>query len=117
MKSKFALMCVGLSALLAALWLAQDPLPAAQGQGKLPVPNPAAQEKALTLVLDVFGEDFKTATDNKDKAKLAALLFQQGKEVKDDAAVRYVCYREARDLAAKANDTPLALTIVEEIDR
>ncbi|MBI3821978.1 MAG: WD40 repeat domain-containing protein, partial [Planctomycetes bacterium] len=89
----------------------------AQNPPRSPLPNKAAQDKAMTLLLDVFGEDFKKADSAASKAKLASLLFQQGKEVKDDDAVRYVCLREARDLAAQGNDTGLALAIVDEISR
>jgi WD40 repeat protein len=108
---------VALPVLLLVYWLTLPPLPAAQGSAKGPLPDKKAQDTALKLVLDIFGDDLESATTNEKKLKLAAQLFQQGKEVKDDAAVRYVCYREARDLAAKANETGLALSIVDELSR
>jgi sugar lactone lactonase YvrE len=108
---------VGLAVLILASWLGMQPLPASQGPAKTPVPGKAAQDKAMHLVQDVFGDLLADATTNAKKVKLAAQLFQQGKEVKDDAAVRYVCYREARDLAAKAIEMGLASAIVDEIDR
>src|SRR5947207_1636693 len=80
----------------------------AQGTGKTPVPDKAAQDRALKLVLDIFGDDLEKATTESARAKLAAYLLQQGKEVKDDSAIRYVCYREARNLAAQAGDANLA---------
>lgn len=97
-------------------WLAFQPS-AAQPNARAPIPAKADQDRALKLINDVFGEDLDAATTNDKKVKLAAKLFQEGKEVKDDAAVRYVCFREARDLAAKANETGLALAIVDEIAR
>jgi WD40 repeat protein len=90
---------------------------AAQGTTRGPIPDAAAQAKALNLILDIFGTDYKKAATNDAKSKLAATLFQQGKEVKDDDATRYVCYREARDLAAKANDVSLAMVIIDEMNR
>jgi hypothetical protein len=108
---------VGMSILLLVGWLTLQPLPAGQASAKTPVPGKAAQDKAMKLVLDVFGDDMAEAASNAKKLKLATKLFQEGKEIKDDPAVRYVCYREARDLAAKANETNLALAIVDEINR
>ena len=89
----------------------------AQGGGKRAVPDQAAQDKAMKLVRDIFGDDLAQASTSDKKVKLAAYLFQQGKDVKDDPAVRYVCFSEARDLAAKANETSLALAIVDELSR
>ena len=108
------LSCVGMSALLFGLSISMQ---AYQGAAKTPVPDKGAQDKAMALVIDVFGEHFTKAKTSDDKVKLATKLFQEGREVKDDPAVRYVCYREARDLAAKGNDTNLALAIVEEMSR
>ena len=90
---------------------------AAQGPGKTPIPDKAAQAKAHRLLLDIFEDDLKKADTNDAKSKLAAYLFQQGKESKEDAAVRYVCYREATELAAKGADVNLALAIVDEMSR
>ena len=100
-----------------SLLLAWSMLPAAQQPGKTPIPDKAAQAKAQKLLLDIFADDLEKATSNDAKTKLAAYLFGQGKEAKDDAAVRYVCYREASELAAKGADVGLALTIVEELSR
>ncbi len=104
--------------LLAGLsWLTQPTSSPAQKSGKLPIPDAAAQDKAKKLILDIFGDDFAKATTNEAKTRLAATLFQQGKEVKDDPATRYVCYREARDLSAKGIDVGFALAVVDEIAR
>jgi WD domain, G-beta repeat len=102
---------VGIAALVVGL------SSAAQGTGKTPIPDKAAQAKAHKLLLDIFEDDLKKADSNDAKSKLAAYLFQQGKETKDDAAVRYVCYRTASELAAKAADVNLALVIVDELSR
>ena len=110
---KHAIVGVVITVLSLSSWLV---LPAAQGKQKLPVPDKGAQEKAMKLVLEIFGDDLDAATNEK-RAKLANVLFQQGKEIKDDAATRYVCYCLARDQAATANETNLALAIIDEIQR
>src|SRR4051794_15709903 len=71
---------------------------------KLPVPSAAAQAKALALVMDIFKEDIQAAKEPEAKVRLAVNLLQQGKESRDDAANRYVLFREARLLAAQAGD-------------
>ncbi|HZZ79368.1 MAG TPA: WD40 repeat domain-containing protein [Gemmataceae bacterium] len=90
---------------------------AAQEPGKTPIPDKTAQAKAHKLLLDIFADDIEKATTADAKTKLAAHLFGQGKEAKDDAAVRYVCYKEAGELAAKGGDVNLALAIAEETSR
>ncbi len=108
-------LCVfGIASLLVAGSLLTS---AAQGTGKTPIPDQAAQGRATKLLLDIFADDIEKAASNDAKTKLAAYLFGQGKEAKDDAAVRYVCYREASELAAKGADVGLALTIAEELSR
>lgn len=89
-----------------------------QGEGKrLPVPDQAAQAKSLKLVLDVFMDDIAAAKDAEARAKLAGNLLQQGRESKDDLANRFVLFREARDLAARAGEATLALQAVDELGR
>jgi hypothetical protein len=84
---------------------------------KTPVPDKGVQNKAFQLVIDVFGDDIKQATTEAARAKLATTLLQQGKEVKDDASLRYVCYREALALAAQGGDVNLVLSVIEETSR
>ncbi len=104
--------------ILASLaWLVQPVGTSAQKSVKHPLPDTAAIDKAKKLIVDIFGDDFAKATTNDAKARLASTLFQQGKEVKDDPATRYVCYREARDLAAKGSDIGFALAVIEEMGR
>jgi len=85
----------------------------------MPVPDQAAQAKALALVLDIFKGDIAAAKEPEQKTKVAAELLQQGKECKgkEETAARYVLFGQARDLAAKAGDATLALTAVEEMAR
>ncbi|MBI2804999.1 MAG: WD40 repeat domain-containing protein [Planctomycetes bacterium] len=116
-RSKYILWAPVILIIAAAVGLPLHGPSSAQPGAKAAIPAAAEQAKALKLVLDVFGDDLENATTKEAKARLAATLFQQGKEVKDDKAVRYVCFREARDLAARANDTSLALVIVDEMTR
>jgi hypothetical protein len=83
--------------------------------GKTPVPNKAAQDKALKLVLEVFQDDLQSARTPAARVKLAAELLQQGRDTKDDLALRYVLLREACNLAAEGGDAALAFGAIEEI--
>jgi hypothetical protein len=85
--------------------------------GKAAPPDKASQNKALKLVLEVFQDDLKNAQDSAARAKLAAELLQQGRETKDDMALRFVLLQEARDLAARAGEAGLAFSAIEEIGK
>src|SRR5207248_225012 len=89
----------------------------AGGAGKAPVPDQASQAKALKLVLEVFQDDIKAATEPAARVKLAAELLQQGRDTKDDLALRFVLFEQARDLAAKGGDAALAFTAVDEMGK
>ena len=89
----------------------------AQPTKRAAIPDPKAQAKSLQLIHDIFGDDYEQAKAPEAKNKLASTLFQQGKEVKDDPATRFVCFREARDLAAKGGDFSLAMVVIDELNR
>ena len=89
----------------------------AGGAGKTPVPAQAAQDKARKLVLEVFADDLKSAQEPAARVKLAAELLQQGRDTKEDQALRFVLLQEARDLAARGGDAGLAFTAIDEIGR
>jgi outer membrane protein assembly factor BamB len=99
------------SLVLASTWLN------AGAPAKTPVPTKAAQDKALKLVLEVFQDDLQSAGTPAARVKLAAELLQQGRETKEDLALRYVLLREARNLAAEGGDAALAFGAIEEIDK
>jgi hypothetical protein len=88
-----------------------------EGAKKLPVPDQQAQARALNLINDIFKEDIALAKEPEAKSKLAAYLLQQGRESKEFPANRYILFREARDLAARAGDAGLALQAVDELAR
>ena len=110
---KLSLTCVGLAPLLfvCATHVAGQP------PAKTPVPDQSAQAKALKLVLDIFGPHIAKADASGAKSRIASEIFQQGKEVKDDSTLRYVCWAEARKLAAKGADVNLTLVIIDETSR
>ena len=106
--------------LCALVLLTGQPLPgrtAQDGDKRLPLPDAAALKKADALVLDIFKEDIDKAKDAESRTKLAGVLLQQAKEIKDDPAARYVLLRYATEVAAAAGDAPLALQAVAEMTR
>lgn len=84
---------------------------------KQAVPSKAEQDKAQALIDDIFKEDFKRATTADAKSKLAAYLFQQGKESNDSPSNRYMLYVHTQKLAAEAGNLTLAMTAIDELNR
>jgi hypothetical protein len=82
---------------------------------KAPVPDAKSLAKAADLVSDIFKEEIGKATAPEAQTKLGSYLLQQGDESADDAAARYVLYREARELALRAGDAVLALSAVDKL--
>lgn len=80
-------------------------------------PTGAALAKAEKLVADIFKDDIAQAKDAESKTKLAGYLIQQAKENRDDAASRFVLFRQARDLAAQAGDIHLAMAATDDWTR
>lgn len=80
------------------------------------LPTAAAQQRALSLVRDIFKDDYARIAAA-DRRALARKLFQRAAQTHDDLAARYVLLREARDLASGAGDGPGAMTAVEEMAR
>ncbi|MCI0464724.1 MAG: WD40 repeat domain-containing protein [Gemmataceae bacterium] len=93
----------------AALTGAQPPAP------RSPVPDSAAQARAEQTIRRVLADDFARATDPAARGKLIHTLLTQGRETRDDPALRFVLLRQARDLAARAGDARTALTITSEL--
>lgn len=81
---------------------------------RVPVPADDVQKKVETDVRTLYRTEYtkKTAADLK---ALAAKLLQLGLETKGDPASRYVLFREANDLAAKAADPVLALKAITQL--
>ena len=89
---------------------------AAQGEPKQPVPPDAAQQGALTLVKEVFGQEWADAKTDQQKQALAKKLLTQAGE-SQDATNKYVLLRVARDVATQAADGLTAFEAIDEMDR
>jgi hypothetical protein len=81
---------------------------------RLPVPTPEAQMKVEKEIRDVFKTEY-ARKQPADRLALAAKLFDNAKDSKDDAVSRFVLLREARDLAALAGDLAQSLKAVDAI--
>src|SRR5437870_1172087 len=77
------------------------------------VPPGPDLEKAQATVRELFKAEF-AKTKTTDRIALAAKLFHQALDTKDDPAAKYVLLREARDLAAKAGDALGVLRAADE---
>jgi hypothetical protein len=87
-----------------------------QDTPRRPVPDEKALAKAEELVRRVLAEDFERAEKEPGgRAKLIALLLEQGRETRDLYDARYVLFREARDQAIRAGDVKHALRAVHEL--
>src|SRR5262249_45634968 len=87
-----------------------------QGQGKSRVPVPEAAElfKADNTIRDLFKDEY--ASDKPaNQLALSKKLLDQAQDATNDLVSRYVLFREARDLAAKARDLNQAWQAVDEM--
>jgi WD40 repeat protein len=92
-------------------------LDAGQGGKRLPVPAKKELAKAEELVRDIFKEEIDKAKDPESRTKLATYLIQQGDESSEDAAARFVLYREAGSLAILAGNPPLILAAMDKLGK
>jgi WD40 repeat protein len=82
---------------------------------KQAVPDAAARDKAESLIQEVFREELAQAKGEPAALrKLAAILLEQAHETKDDAAARFVLFRDAAELAAQAGDLNAATNCIGE---
>ncbi len=101
--------------LAVVILLAQGPLLWGQeSDARAPVPKDAAQEQALTLIREVYKQEYDAATTPAKKIDLAKKLLFDAAGAKDDPVSHFVMLRVARDLATGAGETKVAL---EAIDR
>jgi hypothetical protein len=80
----------------------------------VPVPDKAAQAKALKLVKEVFAEEY-TKKSAEDRLALAGQLLGQARDSGNDAATQYVMLAEARDIAAAGGDIGSAFAAADEL--
>lgn len=80
-----------------------------------PIPDGVAQAKAEKTIKDLYNADFAKLKTAADRTALAAKLTQIARETNENLAVRFVLLREARDLAALANDVTGALQVIDQL--
>jgi WD40 repeat protein len=106
----------GLPVALAAVLLPLAVCPSGPGAKKLPLPSKAEQDKALALIHELYGSQYKTAgKDVTEKVKLAGVLLQEARDTRDYPAGRFMLLREALTLASQAGDAGIALQAIEEL--
>ncbi len=82
---------------------------------KTPVPDDAAQAKALKSIQEIYRDQFKQAVTPDQKLALAKTLQTEGLATKDDAAGRFVLLKMARDLDASQGDLDAANEIIDHL--
>jgi len=83
---------------------------------KAPIPPAGAQKNAEALIHELYEKEYaKASKDQAARAQLALTLLQEGRDTNDDRAGRFVLFREARDLAARAGDAPTALQAIADL--
>jgi len=81
---------------------------------RAPVPAGPDLERAQATIRDLYKADF-AKTKAADRIALAAKLFQEALETKNDPAAKFALLREARDLAAKSGDAAGVLRATDEM--
>lgn len=90
--------------------------PSLVAQDLAPVPSDAAQQKAVKLIEEVYGEEHAQAKTSAEKTALASKLLKEAAESKD-LTNRYVLLRVARDMATQAGDVETAFRAIEEMGK
>jgi hypothetical protein len=98
---------------IAVLLLAMSPVKAEESPRLLEEPAAMAQGEAEATLRDLLESDYAASKKAEGAQALARKLLQYGREEKANAAQRYVCFREARDLAARAGDSATALLAID----
>jgi hypothetical protein len=82
---------------------------AAWAQDRKPLPEAAAQKRALGLLHDVYGKEYEAAETSKEKTELAKKLLDQAAKTEADPASHFVLLRVAKDVAVLAADAETAM--------
>ena len=91
--------------------------PAAQSAPALAdVPGEEARFKSVTLIRNLFKEDYARRAPA-DRSTLAKRLLQEAGTTRDDLAARYVLLEEAADVACSAGDAETAVNALNEMGR
>jgi len=91
-------------------------LPPAPADTRKPVPDAAAQTKAVAQVREVLKDDFAKAITPEARAELARKLIKLASETNDDLNQRYVMGTQAMELAIKVGDADLAFQAIDGLD-
>jgi WD40 repeat protein len=84
--------------------------------GQQPEPDKTVLAKKEKTLTTMFKEELaKAKTDPQASRDLADLLLREAKLTTEDPALRYIALIYARDLAAQAGDTAVALAAIEEL--
>ena len=83
---------------------------------KSPTPDQTSLERAERTIKDLFKSEYAKKFPS-DMLQLANTLVSQAQETKDDLASRFVLYREASILAAKAGEFSGAIGVLDELGR
>jgi WD40 repeat protein len=95
-----------------AFGVAQDPQP------KTPEPKTAAQNDAVEELKKIFKNEYaKAEKDVAARQALIAELMKVARETKGEPVLRFVAFREARDMAVQSGDITSALAAIQELTR
>ncbi len=96
------------------LVLSNKPIVADAGK-QLPLPDEAAQAKALKLAKEVYGGEGAAAKSPSEKRDFAKKLLHAADESKNDPASRYILLKLARDFAVQASDGLAAFEAIDQM--
>lgn len=102
--SVLAVALVGLTSLRA-----QDPM------AKKPIPDAGSLRRALTLVEEVYGREFRSAGELAQKISLVDRLLQKADESAADPTAQYALLKVAKDIAVLAGEGELAVRTVDKM--
>ncbi len=79
----------------------------------LPIPDEAAQAKAVAVIREIYEKDYRTAKTPADQTALAKKMIDQAGQTAEPVG-RFVLLRVARDVASEAGDAETALAAVDQ---
>lgn len=83
--------------------------------GKDPVPDATTQSETLSLLRELYKEDWEAAKHQKQKLELGKTLYEAGLNTSDDSVSRFILLRVAKDIAAQNGDAVSALAVVDKM--
>jgi hypothetical protein len=79
------------------------------------VPTEKQQADTLSLIREVYAEDWAAAKTAIQKQVLARKLYEEGLSTNDDPNSRYMLFRVSRDIAIQNGDAASALAVTDEM--